>query len=86
MKSHARVIAAGMMVGAGLLLAFGSWNEAAATNSFSCNNRTIRGSFGTGLSGTIVNGGDATYLISTDPGSTVSGTARRVGSLLFDRD
>ena len=155
MKTHARMIAVGTMVGAGLLLSFGSWNQAAATGSLSCNNRTVLGSYGTNvngftspdggvtqipfaevglfkldgkgglagsdtvsiggnvfprqftgtyavapdctltatttdanglvgtLSGTIVNGGDASYLISTDSGATISGSARRVGSFFF---
>lgn len=156
MKTHARMIAVGMMVGSGVLLSFGSWNQAAAAGSLSCNNRTVQGSYGTNLSGftspdggvtqipvaevglfkldgkggltgtdtvsvggnvfarkftgtyavaadctatltttdantgfvgtlsaTIVNGGDAAYAISTIPGDTLSGSARRVGSFFF---
>jgi hypothetical protein len=149
------MIAVGTIVGAGLFLSVGSWNQAAATGSLSCNNRTVQGSYGENTSGfispdggvtqipftgmglfkldgkggltgsdtvsiggtvfprqftgtyavapdctgtitftdaygnvghnsaTIVNGGDAAYLISTNPGDTISGTARRVGSFFF---
>lgn len=155
MKTHTRMIAVGTMVGAGLLLSFGNWNQAAAAGLLSCNNRTVQGSYGESTSGftspdggatqipftgmglfkldgkggltgsdtvsiggavfprqftgtyevapdctgtvtitdtygnvthnnaTIVNGGDAAYLISTNPGDTISGSARRVGSFFF---
>jgi hypothetical protein len=156
MKTHARKIAIGLMTGAALLLVSG-WTEADATGYFSCSNRTLKGSFGTNLSGfnsgdgvtqipvaevglfkldgrggligtdtlsvggnvfarqfkgtyavatdctveivtkdgngqefrttgVIVDGGDAAYLISTNAGDSLSGSAKRVGSLLFDRD
>ncbi len=144
MKTYARMIAFGMMVLGGVVLA--SWNEAVA---FTCNNQTAKGSFGenaTGFlafgstqvpwssvgvvttdgkgnltasgnvsvggnvipsqftgtyavdsdctltaiftnvathlvnhfAGVLVEGGDAAYVMFTDPGFTVTGTLKRI--------
>ncbi len=49
MRTYARMIAFGMMIIGGVILA--SWNEAVAANPFTCDNHTAKGSFGFNFTG-----------------------------------